>query len=258
MKNALLTGATGSIGKSIAYKLGSEGYDLTLVSRSINNLERLKSELSKKYNNITIHCFDCDVSSFKKVESLFKKILLKKLKISILINCAGRSGGGLFNNIMIGDWIDVINTNLNSVFYVTKCALNNNLIPKGGRIINISSTGGKQGVIYGCPYSASKHGVVGFTKSLGLELARSGSGITVNSVCPGFVESDMAVSVREHYSKIWNTDLSETKKRVENRIPIGRYITPEEVAGMVSYLASPIADGITAQAINVCGGLGNY
>lgn len=158
MKNALLTGATGSIGKSNAYKLGSEGYDLTLVSRSINNLERLKSELSKKYNNITIYCFDCDVSSFK-------KILLKKLKISILINCAGRSGGGLFNNIMIEDWIDVINTNLNSVFYVTKCALNNNLIPKGGRIINISSTGGKQGVIYGCPYSASKHGVVGFTKS---------------------------------------------------------------------------------------------
>ncbi len=132
------------------------------------------------------------------------------------------------------------------------------MIRENGRIINIASTGGKQGVIHGAPYSASKHGVVGFTKSLGLELARNHSGITVNAVCPGFVESEMAQRVREKYSKLWNTDAEETRRRVEDRIPIGRYIEPKEVAGMVAYLASPIAQSITAQAINVCGGLGNY
>jgi ketoreductase len=99
--------------------------------------------------------------------------------------------------------------------------------------------------------------MVGLTKALGLELARNGSGITVNAVCPGFVETDMAERVRAHYAKLWGTDAAETKRRVEERVPIGRYIEPEEVAAMVGYLASPAAAGVTAQAMNVCGGLGN-
>lgn len=100
--------------------------------------------------------------------------------------------------------------------------------------------------------------MVGFTKALGLELARNGSGITVNAVCPGFVETDMAERVRQHYAKIWNVDTDEARRRVEERVPIGRYIDPDEVAAMVSYVASPAAAGVTAQALNVCGGLGNY
>ncbi|MCE1754915.1 SDR family oxidoreductase, partial [Enterobacter hormaechei] len=94
--------------------------------------------------------------------------------------------------------------------------------------------------------------------SLGLELARNGSGVTVNAVCPGFVESEMAERVREHYAKIWGTDIAEAKRRVEERVPIGRYVEPNEVAEMVAYLASPLAGAVTAQALNVCGGLGNY
>jgi ketoreductase len=125
-----------------------------------------------------------------------------------------------------------------------------------GRIINIASTGGKQGVIHASPYSASKHGVVGFTKALGLELAKSG--ITVNAVCPGFVETPFAGKAREHYAAIWGVDEEEARNRIVARVPIGRYVEPHEVAAMVVYLVGPAAAAVTAQALNVCGGLGNY
>jgi ketoreductase len=125
-----------------------------------------------------------------------------------------------------------------------------------GRIISIASTGGKQGVVHAAPYSASKHGVVGFTKALGLELAKTG--ITVNAVCPGFVETPMAEQVREHYAAIWGVDEAEAHARITTRVPIGRYVEPAEVAAMVEYLIGPGAAAVTAQALNVCGGLGNY
>lgn len=125
-----------------------------------------------------------------------------------------------------------------------------------GRIINIASTGGKQGVVHAAPYSASKHGVVGLTKALGLELAPTG--ITVNAVCPGFVETPMAERVREHYADIWGVTTSEAFDRITTRVPMRRYVATDEVAAMVEYLSSDRAGAVTAQALNVCGGLGNY
>lgn len=125
-----------------------------------------------------------------------------------------------------------------------------------GRIVNIASTGGKQGVVLGAPYSASKHGVVGFTKALGLELAKTG--ITVNAVCPGYVETPMAERVRAGYAAAWDTTTDAVLERFQAKIPLGRYTTPEEVAGLVGYLITEPAAPITAQALNVCGGLGNY
>jgi ketoreductase len=91
-----------------------------------------------------------------------------------------------------------------------------------------------------------------------LELARKRADITVNAVCPGFVETEMAATVRQNYAKLWSVTPEEAKRRIEERVPLGRYIEPGEVASMVIYLASDQARGITAQAMNVCGGLGNY
>jgi ketoreductase len=200
----------------------------------------------------------CDVADPASVAALFERLAARGAQLHALVNGAGISGGGITSEVSDQVWQNVINTNLNGTFYVTRHALRLNLIPKGGRIVNIASTGGKQGVLHGAPYCASKHGMVGFTKALGLELARNGSGITVNAVCPGFVETEMAERVRQHYAKLWGTDAAETKRRVEERVPLGRYIEPSEVAAMVGYLVSPAAAGVTAQAMNVCGGLGNY
>jgi len=125
-----------------------------------------------------------------------------------------------------------------------------------GRIINIASTAGKQGVVLGAPYSASKHGVVGFTKALGNELAPTG--ITVNAVCPGYVETPMAEAVRQRYAQAWQISEDEVLAKFQAKIPLGRYSTPEEVAGLVGYLTTETAASITSQALNVCGGLGNF
>jgi len=178
--------------------------------------------------------------------------------VDILVNNAGRSGGGSTAEIHDELWNDVITTNLTSVFLMTKEVLNAGgmLAKPSGRIISIASTGGKQGVVFAAPYSASKHGVVGFTKALGLELAPTG--ITVNAVCPGFVETPMAEKVREHYAEIWGVSTEETHKRISTRVPMGRYVETREVAAMVEYLVSDDAAAVTAQAINVCGGLGNF
>lgn len=254
---ALITGATGDIGIAITKRLCKDGFQPIIVSKTKEKLEAFSNELRREFDTDVL-IFPCDVSKSLEVNKFLDDLSKIKCCIHTLVNCAGKSCGGNTVDIDDSDWDDVIATNLNSVFYITKGVLFRDLLMRNGRIVNIASTGGKQGVIHGAPYSASKHGVVGFTKSLGLELARNRSGITVNAVCPGFVESEMAVKVRKNYSKLWNTDLEETKKRVEERIPIGRYIEPCEVADMVSYLVSPSAQGVTAQALNICGGLGNY
>ncbi|MEV4206347.1 SDR family NAD(P)-dependent oxidoreductase [Nocardia salmonicida] len=255
---ALITGATGSIGFSISEKLASDGFDLILVGRSADSLEMAQKKIVEKDANRTVMIDCCDVRQPRDVRTLFESLTAREIMLSVLVNCAGISGGGYTAEISDELWDDVIATNLNGCFYVTRDALKFTRIGSGGRIINIASTGGKQGVIHAVPYSASKHGVVGMTKALGLELARNGSGITVNAVCPGFVESDMAERVREHYASIWGTSVSEARRRIEDRVPLGRYIEPDEVAAMVSYLVSAGAAGVTAQALNVCGGLGNY
>lgn len=258
MKKILITGATGGIGKAIALRMCQENYALFLVARDISKLEKLNKELKTLYPNLIIGYTSCDVSNPENVKTLIEKIKKQNDEITALINSAGISGGGITSEITDEFWLKIINTNLNGVFFITRELLKSGLMSAGGRIVNIASTGGKQGVIYGAPYCASKHGVVGFTKALGLELAKNNSGITVNAVCPGFVETEMAEEVRTYYSKIWNVTKSEVKRRIEERVPIGRYIDPDEVAAMVAYIISPQAQGVTAQAINVCGGLGNY
>jgi len=257
-KLALITGATGGIGKSIVKRLCEDGFSPIIVARSTERLTKFALDLKAEYPHLDIISEICDISICSDVKKLFKRIQAQGIKISVLVNGVGISGGGITSEISDEIWLNVINTNLNGMFYVTRELLRLEMMPPGGRIINIASTGGKQGVIHGSPYCASKHGMVGFTKALGLELARNSSGITVNAVCPGFVETDMAERVREHYAAIWDVEVEEARRRIEERIPIGRYITVEEVAAMVSYLSSPLASGVTAQAINICGGLGNY
>jgi len=255
---ALITGASGGIGLAIGQRLLADGFELILVARSAPKLDSAVSALGVSASGALAQAHVCDVSDPRAVSALFESLAARGTRLKALVNGAGISGGGITAEVTDALWQNVIDVNLNGTFYVTRDALRLKLVEQGGRIVNIASTGGKQGVLHGAPYCASKHGMVGLTKALGLELARDGSGITVNAVCPGFVESDMAGRVREHYARLWGTDAAETRRRVESRVPLGRYIEPAEVAAMVSYLVSPLAAGVTAQALNVCGGLGNY
>lgn len=251
---ALVTGAGRGIGKAIALQLAQDGFTIALVSRTAEQLVKVSKEISELGGEA--FCFTCDVSKQEAVEEMVNQVMKEVPKIDVLVNCAGRSGGGKTAEMDDNLWHDIINTNLNSVYYVTKSVLNKGKLDSDSAIINISSTGGKQGVPLGAAYSASKAGVIAFSKALGKEIAKTG--ITVNAVCPGYVESDMAQKVREANSKLLNIPIEEVQKKIENSIPIGRYIAPEEVAGMVAYLASDRARGITIQALNICGGLGNF
>jgi ketoreductase len=253
---ALVTGATSGIGLAVTRTMAELGYGVFICARSGDELRRTSKELQEE--GLDVHGTACDVTSVGDVRAFVAAAIEHFGRIDVLVNNAGRSGGGVTAQLSDELWHEVINTNLNSVFLVTREVLNaGGMQQRGhGRIINIASTAGKQGVVLGAPYSASKHGVVGFTKALGKELAPTG--ITVNAVCPGYVETPMAQRVRQGYAAAWNTTEDVVLGRFVEKIPLGRYSTPDEIAGMVGYLASDSAASVTAQAMNVCGGLGNF
>jgi ketoreductase len=253
---ALVTGGTAGIGLAVTRAIAREGCGVFVCARNSDDVALTVKQLRDE--GLDVRGATCDVRSREQVRDLVRAVVDQCGPIDILVNNAGRNGGGKTSELADEVWYDVIDTNLNSVFLMTREVLSAGGMQdlSWGRIVNIASTGGKQGVVLGAPYSASKHGVVGFTKALGLELAKSG--ITVNAVCPGYVETPMAQRVREGYAAHWGISEQEVLQRFEAKIPLGRYTTPDETAALVGYLIADVAGPITAQAINVCGGLGNY
>ncbi|MFC8846787.1 MULTISPECIES: SDR family NAD(P)-dependent oxidoreductase [unclassified Micromonospora] len=253
---ALVTGATSGIGLAVTEQLAASGHQVFICARNAERVASTAKDLRER--GFDVDGTPCDVRSGTEVEEAVRAAVSRYGTLGVLVNNAGRSGGGVTADLADDLWLDVIETNLNSVFRMSRAALTiGGMRDAGwGRIINIASTAGKQGVVLGAPYSASKHGVVGFTKALGNELAPTG--VTVNAVCPGYVETPMAQRVRQGYAGAWDVTEDEVMRRFQAKIPLGRYSTPQEVAGLVGYLASETAASITAQAINVCGGLGNF
>ncbi|WP_165984165.1 3-oxoacyl-ACP reductase FabG [Streptomyces sp. YIM 98790] len=255
-RNALVTGATSGIGLASARTLARQGHRVFLCARTPADVaDTVKALRAEGHEADGTHC---DVCSADDIRRFVRAAVDRYGAVDVLVNNAGRSGGGTTAELTDELWFNVIDTNLNSVFRVTREVLTTGGMREKnrGRIINIASTAGKQGVVLGAPYSASKHGVVGFTKALGNELAPTG--ITVNAVCPGYVETPMAVRVRQGYAAAWDTTEAAILEKFQAKIPLGRYSSPEEVAGLVGYLASDTAASITSQALNVCGGLGNF
>ncbi|MER0443390.1 SDR family NAD(P)-dependent oxidoreductase [Streptomyces sp. Edi4] len=253
---AFVTGATSGIGLAVAELLARQGAAVFGVARGEDSVRTVVKQLREK--GLEVSGTVCDVTSSEQVKAAVEEAVRTYGRIDILVNNAGRGGGGVTAELADSLWLDVIDTNLNGTFRVTRDVLSTGRMRDGdwGRIINIASTGGKQGVELAAPYSASKHGVVGFTKAVGKELALTG--ITVNAVCPGYVETPMAQRVRQGYAGHYGVSEQDIQEKFNAKIPLGRYSTPQEVAGLVGYLASDTAASITAQALNVCGGLGNY
>lgn len=251
----IVTGATSGIGFAVTRMLAADR-PIFICARDAGNVAATVKELRATGSEVDGQA--CDVRDPEQVREFVRAAVARYGTIGVLVNNAGRSGGGPTAQITDELWLDVLDTNLTSVFRMSREVLTTGgMLASGhGRIINIASTAGKQGVVLGAPYSASKHGVVGFTKALGLELAKTG--VTVNAVCPGYVETPMAQRVRQGYAQVWETTEEDVLQRFQAKIPLGRYGTPEEVAGLVSYLVTEAAAPITAQAMNVCGGLGNF
>ncbi|MER6678456.1 SDR family NAD(P)-dependent oxidoreductase [Streptomyces sp. NPDC000983] len=255
-RTALVTGATTGIGRAVAEHLAEQDFDLFVCARDADAVAETVAALRAK--GVKADGLAVDVCEPGAAAELVEAAVACHGRLDVLVNNAGRSGGGVTAELSDELWLDIIETNLNSVFRITREMLRHSgVLERGwGRIVNIASTAGKQGVVLGAPYSASKHAVIGFTKALGLELAPTG--VTVNAVCPGYVETPMAERVRQGYADAWGTTTDEVLSRFNAKIPLGRYTTPEEVAAMVGHLVGDSAAAITAQAVNVCGGLGSY
>ena len=171
-------------------------------------------------------------------------------KIDIVINNAGISGISPADAADTTPWLEIIQTNLIGTYYVTRAAIPH--MPNGGRVIMISSVLGKFGVPGYSAYCASKTGLIGFTRSLALELAPRT--ITVNAVCPGWTDTEMARSGMRDIASSIGISVEEFKKDAMSRVPLGEMAEPEEVADLVAFLASDAGNKITAQAISICGG----
>ena len=241
MKNALITGATGGIGSSVAKAFAEKGYNVALHTFSKPELaKKTAQELSRQFKVKTTY-IEADVSKETEVKNMFDKLEENFGKIDILVNNAGVSLVKMLCDTTEEDFDRVMDINLKGAFLTSKEAMKNMVHNKWGRIINISSVWGNAGASCEVVYSASKAGLVGFTKALAKELAPSG--VTVNSVSPGLIDTQM----NSHLSK-------EDLDALCDEIPMGRMGKPCEVAHAVLFLASEEASYITAQNITVDGG----
>jgi 3-oxoacyl-[acyl-carrier protein] reductase len=239
---AIVTGASRGIGKAIALELATVGATgVVNYARSSQAAEAVVAQITEAGGSAI--ALQADVSQLDEANHLITHTKKELGRVDILVNNAGITRDTLVLRMKLEDWQSVIDLNLTGVFLCTKAASQVMLRQKSGRIINIASVSGVMGIAGQANYSAAKAGVIGFSKAMAKEL--SSRGITVNVVAPGFINTDMTQDLKEEY-----------KQQILKEIPLGRYGEPEDIAGMVRFLASdPAAAYITGQTFNVDGGL---
>ena len=236
-KNALVTGASGDIGRSIAIALHDAGAKVIISGTRLEPLEALKSELGER-----AHIILCDLSDKDEVQLMLSKAIETLGSIDILINNAGITQDNLFMRMSDDEWNNVINVNLSSTMQLCRGVLRGMMKSRWGRIVNISSVVGVTGNPGQANYAASKAGVIGMSKSLAYEVASRG--ITVNCVAPGFISSAMTDKLND-----------KQKDSIISSIPSKRMGDSKDVAAAVSYLTSNEASYVTGQTLHVNGGL---
>lgn len=241
MSVALITGATRGIGKAIAIKLSKLGYDIAINYRKENEeLNILKKEIET--NNVKCELVQGDVSNFEDTKNFVKETVQKLGSIDVLVNNAGITKDMLLMRMRQDDFKQVIDTNLVGTFNVTRNVISYMMKARKGNIVNISSVVGISGNAGQTNYSASKAGIIGFTKSLAKEVASRN--IRVNAVAPGFIETSMTDVLKD-----------EIKEEISKNIPLKRMGTAEDVANAVKFLVSEESSYITGQVIQVDGGM---
>jgi NAD(P)-dependent dehydrogenase (short-subunit alcohol dehydrogenase family) len=239
-KVAIITGASRGIGRAIARKLYDEGAGVALCARSA--IEDFPQDRTLA---VTM-----DVRDPKNVEAGIRRIVDRFGKIDIVVNNAGISGVTPVDAADTGPWLDIIQTNVMGTYFVTRAAAPH--IPDGGRVIMISSVLGKFGVPGYTAYCTAKTGLIGFTRALALELAPRK--ITVNALCPGWTDTEMARAGMRDIAKDLGISVEQFYKDAMSRVPLGEMVEPEEVANLVAFLAADSGSKITGQAISICAG----
>jgi 3-oxoacyl-[acyl-carrier protein] reductase len=240
MKCALITGGSRGIGRAICIKLAAMGYFILVNYK--NNTEEADKTLSLiKQNGGNGELLQFDVSDKEQIQQVLGEWITSNEEnhIEVLVNNAGIRDDSLMAWMADEQWDNVLKTNLDSFFYVTRLVLTSMLAHKYGRVINVVSLSGLKGLAGQTNYSAAKAGVIGATKALAQEVGRQG--ITVNALAPGFIKTDMTGDLNE--------------KELRSLIPVKRFGTPEEVAHAAAFLASPEAAYITGHVLSVNGGL---
>jgi 3-oxoacyl-[acyl-carrier protein] reductase len=237
---ALVTGASRGIGKAIAKSLGNSGATIIGTSTTETGANGIEAEI--KQHGIKGYGMVLDVASQASIERFFNILNEKNLQPQILVNNAGITRDNLMLRMKDEEWDSVINTNLTSIYRISKLCLKAMMKARYGRIINITSVVALSGNAGQANYSAAKAGIIGFTKSLALEIGSRG--ITVNSIAPGFIVTDMTEKLSD-----------DQKQQMLKQIALGRLGNAEEVADTVTFLASSQAAYITGETININGGL---
>jgi 3-hydroxybutyrate dehydrogenase len=247
-RTVVVTGGGRGIGRAIALALAGPGAHVVITGRTASQLDATAGEIKATGADAT--AIPMDVSDEASVASGFGSLHGRVTSVDVLVNNAGVGGGENVQGSDVARWKRTIDTNITGMYLVTRQVLP--LMADGGRIVNLSSVLGRFGVPGYTAYCASKHGVIGFTRALSLELVKRK--ITVNAIAPGWVDTDMAVQGMTQGAKHAKVSFDEFKEMMIGAVPIKRIIDPAEVAGLVKFLASPEASAITGQTYNICGG----
>jgi len=237
---AFVTGASRGIGAAIAQRLARDGFHVVAVARSLDKLEAVAGEI--KAAGGSAEALAVDIADPKALASALEQVADRHGRLDVLVNNAGITRDGLILRMDDEDFDAVIDTNLKSAFVAIRTAARPMMRSKGGRIINISSVSGVAGNAGQANYAASKAGLIGLSKSVAKELA--GKNITCNVVAPGFITTDMTDALNDTI-----------KERVKEVIPLRRFGQPQEIAGVVSFLAGPDSSYVTGQVLVVDGGM---
>ena len=243
-----MTGGGRGIGRAIALAFAERGSQIVIAGRTTAQLEETAAAIRAR--GAEAIAVTMDVTAEQSVDAGFATLTRASGRLDVLVNNAGAGGGMPVEQSEPAEWRRVLDTNVWGTFLVTRRAIP--LMARGGRIISLSSVLGRFGVPGYTAYCASKHAVIGFTRALALELADRG--ITANAICPGWVDTEMAAQGMQLGAAAMGISYEEFRRRALGAVPIKRIIQPEEVAGLVKFLASAEASAITGQTYNICGG----
>ena len=251
-KIALITGGGRGIGRAVALAFAREGASVAVVARTAGEVERVAAEVRDECGVRTMHstCDVADPTAVARAVALVSETFGRGC--DILVNNAGIAESAPVTRTDDAHWRRHLAINLDGTFYCTRAALPEMVERGWGRIINVASIAGKTGAPYIAAYAASKHGVLGLTRSVALEVAAKG--VTVNAICPGYVDTDMTTHAVEQIEAKTGRTAADAIDAIKRMSPQNRLVTPEEVAALAVLLASEDGRGITGQAINVAGG----